>query len=255
LPPNRNVGIPPAQYRAAQQDIRAISAASVPVFGDPTQPDVKSLQDYSDLARDPQSVRRIANATKLLTLLKDSDLPDAHASVEGGGISLGLGPLAQLIQNSTGVTKAAAEAQAQQSLNALKSMTSREREYYNALLSSREGIVGLRRATSGNGTRYAVDAMANTLPIIGQNVVDEAGYKDLLNRQAGIFVDASRGQLKSAMTPEQATVFDRLSTLSSNRAAGPKAAPALPVVKSKADFDKLPKGTIYIEDGNKFKKP
>jgi hypothetical protein len=248
----RDIGIPPAQYNKAQEGIRAISAASVPVFGDPTQPGLTSLQDYSDLARDPASVSRIAAATRLVGMLRDNDLTDAHASVSTGGINLGLGPLAEIIQNQAGVPKQIAEQRAKMTIDALKSMTPREREYYNALLSAKEGIVGLRKATTGSGAKYAVDAMASTLPRIGDNVVDEAGYKDLMKRQAGIFVDASRGHLKNAFTPEQRQVFDRLAAMNSG---APQKAP-IPIVDTQADYDKVPVGALYIDksDGKQYTK-
>ena len=210
--------------------MRAISAASVPIFGDPTQPGLTSLQDYSDLARDPAAVKRVGAATQIISMLPDDSIGNAHASVSGGGINIGLGPLTELIQNSAGVPQKVAEQRANILINALKSMTPREREYYNALLTAKESIVGLRKGTSGSGTKFAVDAMAKTLPAIGQNVVDEAGYKDLLKRQAGIFVDASRGQLKNAMTPEQKAVFDRLGSMNSQATPSgkPVAAPRKP---------------------------
>lgn len=252
-PAVRDIGVPPAQYRGIQQDARAISGASVPIFGDPTQPGLKSLQDYSDLAKDPNAVKRIGTAMNIIADLGEDDAGAAHASVGAGGISLGLGRVASALQNKLGITQAAAEQKAQVLQDALRSMTAREREYYNTVLAAKEAVVGLRKATGGSGSKYAVDAMANTLPIIGKNVIDEAGYKDLMKKQAGIFVDGSRGMVQNGLTPEQKQVFARLSTM--NSGGGPVAAPKLPDIKTQAEFDKLAPGTHYMEDGHEMVKP
>lgn len=225
-PGGRDIGTGEAQYRGIQQDARAISGASVPIFGDPTQPGLKSLQDYSDLAKDPNAVKRIGTAMNIIADLGEDDAGAAHASVGAGGISLGLGRVASALQNKLGITQAAAEQKAQVLQDALRSMTAREREYYNTVLAAREAITGLRRATGGASSKFAVDAMANTLPIIGKNVIDEAGYKDLLKKQAGIFVDGSRGTVQNGLTPEQKQVFARLSTMNSGPAADPKSSVA-----------------------------
>jgi hypothetical protein len=257
--------LPDSAYRQYLNDFRAIRAGATQIFGDPNTPSVKGLVDYSDLADDPKARERLGSALRL-TL---DGLQQAHsgggASVGAEGAALNVGGIGTYVGNLLNMPANIATQQAKMLQDAIKSMTPREREAYNATIGAMEGIIGLRAVTRAGAAQSSVRALQEALPVIGVNTSDAAQFKDKANRLAVEFASGTRGIPSNAMDPETRKQIEEINGLPARlnkptASGSPRKDPApapLPVIKAgdKAAFDKLPPGAFYMGPNGRAQKP
>ena len=240
------VGLAPAQYRMAQQDIRSVLDAAIPMFGSP-ESGVKGLDEFAAIAESKPARARLASAFQIANMLGDA-IGTAKIGGEGGGVSVSLGSIGELLEQKLGIPASLAASRAKTLQDTIGAMTPEERDYYNAVIAARESIVGLRKATSGSSAKFAVDAMQHALPEIGVNVFDVAGYRNMMDRQAEIFNGAIGGQVTGAMSSAQKERLKRIvdrqkkGSTPATPAGGPVKAPDVSL-KPKAAGAKLDKPT------------
>lgn len=254
--PGRLVGLPPAQYRAMLNDIRAVRAGASQLFGDPNVPDIQGLVGYGDLADNKDSRERLGKALRLTFDGLSQSSSGGGAGADAKGVSLNVGGIGTWVGNALGVPAAVANQQAKMMQDAVAALTPREREAYNATIASAEGIIGLRRITGAGPSQQSVRAIQEAMPVIGVNTTDRKQFDDKSRRLAVEFSAGTRGIPRTGFDAETNKQLDDINGLPERLAkGGPAKAPGPPTVKSKADYDKLPSGTVYLEDGKKFKKP
>ncbi len=253
----RVLGVPPAQYRGMLNDFRAVRAGASQLFGDPNTPEIKGLVEYGDLADNKESRDRLGNALRLTFDGLNQASSGGHAGVGGDGATLNVGGIGTYVGNTLGIPQKVASQQARMFQDAIGSLTPREREAYNATIASAEGIIGLRRITGASPSQQSVRAIQEALPIIGVNTTDKKQFDDKSRRLAVEFSAGTRGIPRSGFDSGTLKQLDEINDLPKRLAAktGPVAAPSAPVVNSKSEYDKLAPGTIYIEDGKRYKKP
>ena len=211
--------MPIAQYNAQQQNIKALTAAATEIFGDPTQPDIKGLHEYSRLADNPATVKRMGEAFQIVSLLGD-DIGSAHASAGAGGVGINLGSVGKAIENAAGLPATVARQKAEILQKAFASMTPEERQAYNATIAAKEAVIGGLRSTSrSSSAQFAVKAMQDLVPVIGVNVFDGDTFRDRMRRLSGVMVDGTRGIPNAAWDANQAKIRDRILNLPKEAAA------------------------------------
>lgn len=248
------IGMPIAQYNAQQQNIKALTAAATEIFGDPTQPDIKGLHEYSKLADNASSVKRLGEAFQIVGLLGD-DIGSAHASAGAGGLGINIGSVGKAIENALGLPATVARQKAEILQKAFSQMTPEERQAYNATIAAKEAVIGGLRSTSrSSSAQFAVKAMQDLVPVIGVNVFDGDTFRDRMRRLSGVMVDGTRGIPNAAWDAQQAKIRDRILNLPKEAAAsaGPARAPATPAAKPKKGDTKTYQGGKYEFDGTKW---
>lgn len=248
----RTVGLNPSQYRMAQQDIRSVLDAAIPVFGSP-ESGVKGMDAFAGLASSKEAKGRLGVAFQMAELLGD-DIGSAKIGVGGeSGINISLGSVGKILEQRLGIPTELAEQRAKTLQATIGAMTKEEREYYNAVIAARESIVGLRKATSGSSAKYAVDAMQKALPEIGVNVFDADGYRNMMDRQAEIFSGALGGMVTGAMSSAQKRRMDEIQKRQKSGAGRPSGPPG-PVAVPKAAAPVPPPPKVGdVVDGFRYK--
>lgn len=149
------------------------------LYGDPQNPQVKSMADFADLANDPHAQKTLGTAFRLL----DQQMGE----ISNPGILATLGNAA-----GWGNFRAQVEAGVQQ--KAGSAMTPREKEYFNTAIASMADIIGARAATGQSPARFSVQFMENELPLIGSSsVTDKNSYvtkMDTIGRQIKVGLNA-----------------------------------------------------------------
>lgn len=228
----RVLGMPVAQYRSQLNDIRAVRAGAGQLFGDPNVPSVHGLVDYSDLADNKDSREKLGKALRLTFDGLDQSSSGGHAGVSGEGASLNVGGIGTWVGNQLGIPTAVAGQQAKMLQDAVSALTPREREAYNATISSAEGIIGLRRITGAGPSLQSVRAIQEAMPIIGVNTTDKKQFDDKAQRLAIEFSAGTRGIPTAGFDAETRKQLEEINKLPERLtkgkaapAAGPKAAP------------------------------
>ena len=141
----------PRNAAMAQKAQPAVSAL-LGLYGDPQNPAVKSMVDFSPLADNKHSQKVLGEAFKLLDQsmgeISDPGIIQTLAT-KGGWANF----------------RAQAEAQAQQKTGT--QMTPDEREYFDTAIASMADIIGSRAATGQSAARFSVRSIQNELPLIG----------------------------------------------------------------------------------------
>ncbi len=155
-----------ANARLATKAQPAVTAL-IGMFGDPRNPQVKSMADFASLSNDPHAQMVLGKAFQLLDQemgeVNDSNMIATLGNLAGwGGFRA---DVASRIQREAGTA-----------------MTPQEKEYFDTAIASMADIIGSRSATGQSPARFSVKAMQNELPLIGtSSVTDESSYLTKMN--------------------------------------------------------------------------
>jgi hypothetical protein len=165
------------------------------LFGDPANPGMKSLNSYSDIADDPQKVKEVGNALRLI--LADTDKLTVGSKSNGwrAGGGLGTGALLPVnIHGEGGVNGLSryldlSSDQSSKINSTIDSAMSqlkdpRERELVDATMKAFEATVGMRSVTQSSSALAAVHQIQQTLPVMGVNTFNKKDFKDRMIRWA-----------------------------------------------------------------------
>ena len=159
-------GMTPQNAAAARKSMPAVTA-EMGLFGDPQNPNVKSMADFIPLANKPHAQKVLGEAFKLL----DQQMGE----ISDPGIIQTLGTAAGWAN-----FRAQAESGAKQATGT--QMTPEEREYFDTAIASMADIIGSRSATGQSPARFSVRSIQNELPLIGlSGTPDAASYTTKLN--------------------------------------------------------------------------
>jgi hypothetical protein len=153
----------PAANQIAQR-VTPVREGATQIFGDPTQPNLKSLKDYATLFDSPASRERIGSYLRLaLDGLNDE-------TTKHGG-------LLTLLSFYGGVPQALAAAKADAQAQSKAKLTPDEQEAANSLMSAYGAIIGLRSLTKASAAQFSVKRLEAELPLPGVNSVSSADYQ------------------------------------------------------------------------------
>ncbi len=176
--------LPGAQAQQQATKATSLKAAAVQVFGDPQNPDFRSMESFAHLADDPESRRRVGTAVNLIvnTLAQAPDGGERFgATVLGSGGELSGGGFFSRFKNSYGFTNAAAEAQAKVVDRATQALTPEEDLFVSRILAAVGSVSGIRTITQGGAYKWSIDAIGRELPIPGlTNVQSSGAFKNKL---------------------------------------------------------------------------
>lgn len=184
------VAMTPGMYK--QQTDRAIPVreAATALFGDPANPNLPSLKDYASIADNPQSRTKVAKALNLT--FDELDRQEKQA-----------GSLLTLIERYGGVPQALAESKAAVTGGAIKELSPKERDSYDATMSAYGAVVGLRSLTKASAAEFSVRKIEQEVPLIGINSMSSAQYYDQLARLARQVHNATQTIGDAAMPKEE----------------------------------------------------
>lgn len=243
LPPGVTplAGVPPAQYQKYLGDFRTLRTASTQLFGDPTQPNLKGLDSYADLADNKGSQQRLGQALRLTMQGLDQNTEGGHASAGGGGVSLGLGGVSTWVQNQLGMKPAIADQQTKMMQKAIGSLTPEELQAYNSTVAGMEAVVGLRKLTGAPASQASVNAIKDMLPMIGVNTFSSSGFQDKMQKVGAEVAGGAQGIPASALDPQSQQVMQAIKNIPnrSKAGAGPAKAPAKKGAGSETDLKGL----------------
>ena len=188
----RPLGISSGMWNQQTNRAIPIREAATQLFGDPTQPGMKSMKDFSYLADDPAARQRLAKAF----LITFNGLRDREEKT--GGIW-------NLIQMYGGMPKAIAEARSgvrEDVMNELKGHPD-ELEAYDTTMNAYGSITGLRTLNKGIASETSVQKIENEMPLVGINSVTSDQYNDQLSRLAENVYSGSRTMFKSIMPQDE----------------------------------------------------
>lgn len=125
--------------------------------------------------------------------------------------------------NEAGARQAFAEAQAKVYSDAVKNLTPRERDYFNAMMSAIPAQMAARFLTGGNATNMGAAALENELPFIGNraSVSDPKGFIDKLNNIRSIY----RAGVPTVAAPMRKTKAYDLTDIPNLEYKGPQPSP------------------------------
>lgn len=134
--------------RKAQPAVTALLG----MYGDPQNPSVPSMMDFSKLADDPHAQKVLGEAFKMLD--------QSMGEISDPGIIQTLGTAGGWAN-----FRARVESQAQQSPGTR--MTDAEKAYFDTAIASMADVIGSRSATGQSPARFSVKSIQNELPLIG----------------------------------------------------------------------------------------
>lgn len=223
--------LPPAELDKQRQIATPVRAAAVQLFGDPSSPNIESMETFAKLADNPESRRRIGAAARFII----NDLSAAEksggigASILGEGASVQGGDIWSAIKNWAGVGNWLSRTQAEATENALSNLTPEEARALNQIMAAYGTVVGLRSLTRGGAYRFSVESMERELPIMGMADVNSSqSYYNKLAKMANEVVEGTKG-VSDAVLPEKKfykEAADRLNALGQGKT--PPAPGALP---------------------------
>jgi len=167
---------------ANQLNLRTIPVreAATQLFGDPTQPDLKSLRDYADIAGDAKAQKSLANALQLTF----SGLEAQEKASKGG--------LRELIGNYAGEPQALVGSQTAVLQDVIGSMAPREQEAYNATMAAFGTIIGMRSLTKASAAQFSIKALEREVPLFGINTFSKPQFYDKMAHLAEQVYNGSR---------------------------------------------------------------
>ncbi len=187
----RSLPIPITLWNQQQQVARPVREGATQVFGDPTQPSMKSLKDYATLADDPESRSRLAEAFNITFGHWDEEI-----KASGG--------LTHLVETAGGYPQLLAQMQAGVREDAIGKLGSdQEKDYYDSVMSSYGAIVGLRSLTKASAAAFSVTAIERELPLVGLYTFSTRQYYDQLSRLAEQVYNGTRTMVDTVMPPNE----------------------------------------------------
>lgn len=174
----------PAQGRAFREKLAPIRSGLTQIFGDPTQPDIKGITKYVDLADNQSSREKLGKAFRLTFDGLSGATQHGNVAVGAGPVHVSAGGIGEWLQNALGVPPAVAGQQAKIMQDAISSLTPREQEYYDAVMTSFGTMVGLRSLTKASAALGSVAAIERELPVIGVNTTNSRQFADQSQRLA-----------------------------------------------------------------------
>jgi hypothetical protein len=183
-------GVSAATAKTAAQYSAPITESVVQLFGDPKNPSVKSLLDYSKLADDPQSSERIGTAIRLTLSGFGDSIGEASVGGGEGGLHVSSGGFGTWLQNKLGVPGAVATQQANLIKQAMTAMTPEEREAYDATMAEMSVMAGLRSISKSSAAMGSIRLIENEIPKIGINTADSTQFIDQLQKTASAINNA-----------------------------------------------------------------
>jgi hypothetical protein len=190
----------PAMYNQQLQVARPVRVAANQIFGDPSQPEFKSLYTYGDVMENKDSVDRIGSAARLMI----QDMADVEATKSGG--------LWTLITTSGGLPQALASAQSQATSEAMSKLQPREQELLNAEMDAYGAIIGLRAITKGSAARFSAQSLEREVPIPGISAFDAFTFYDKLSRLAEEVWSGGKG-ISENVLPEKSYYHEQYQKL------------------------------------------
>lgn len=182
--------IPLSVYNRQQPNVTAIKNAAAQLFGDPSQPDFKSLADYGYLMNDPAAVARIGTAARLLI----GDLAIQEKGHAGG--------LMTLIETAGGLPQAIGAAQTQATTDAIGRLKPDEKYLLDALIDAYGDVIGLRAITKASSSQFSAKALEREVPFPGYSATDSRQFYDKLSRLAEKVWTAAQLQTDVVLGPE-----------------------------------------------------
>lgn len=244
-------GLAPAQALAMTN---ALTAATNQIFGDYRDPSLKPLSAYADLANDKGSNKRLGTAFRL-ALDAENAQGGAHLGAVAGPISLSAGGIGDWLQNSLGITAKAAEAQAATLHDAVASLTPSEQEYFHKMMNVIPTVSGYRKITSNGAFKWSQDALERELPFIGLSTTNADSYRQKIRSLGNEPLTAMQNFNQTnpgAIDPRMMDVIRKATEATGMTAPAPA---GIPNINTQAEFDALPKGAIYMDNGQKLRKP
>ena len=165
-------GVSPAQSLAMQN---AITLGTHQLFGDPDDPTLRPLSSYAKLADDPGARQRLGKAFNLL-IHSGNAAGEANVGAHVGPVNMSTGGIGEWLQNSLGITAAAAAAKATVINKAIADLRPEESEYLNKMMSTIPTITGFRKLTSAGAFKWSQDALERELPFIGLSATDSRSF-------------------------------------------------------------------------------
>lgn len=226
-PPAKPMNMTPGMYNNALKRIGPIREAATQIFGDPSQPDLKGLISYGQIADKPESRENLGKALKLTLDSMDEATGGAHISASAGPISVGTGGVGSVLTNYFGVPQKVADQQNKIMQQAVSSLSPEEREAYDSTISSLSTIVGLRASTGAPATNTSIKTIERELPVIGVNTFDSRQFADKMQRLAEVVNNGAKGVPRSVLGEEMHKRIEGLpSEMQKLKGGGPAKAPA-----------------------------
>jgi hypothetical protein len=236
-------GVTVELYNQSLQRVTPVRQAATQIFGDPSQPDLKGLKDFANVADNKESRDRLGKALRLTFTSLDQATGGANIAAGAGPVSLSTGGLGTLLQNAFSVPQKVAEQQAQIMQDAIKDLTPEEREAYDATMSAFGTIVGLRSLTKASAAQASVATIEREMPVIGVNTTSSSQFYDQLQRLAEIVYNGTQGLPAGMLDPK---MVERLKNLPSDMQKRKQGASASPSGKL-ATPSSSPKTTHYVD--------
>jgi hypothetical protein len=183
--------VPITLWNQQQQVARPVREGATQVFGDPTQPSLKSLKDYASIADDPNASARLAEAFNITFGQWDEEI-----KASGG--------LTHLAETAGGYPQLLAQLQASVREDAIGHLGSdMEKDYYDSVMSSYGAIVGLRSLTKASAASFSVTAIERELPLVGLNSFSTRQYYDQLSKLAEQVYNGTRTMVDQVMPADE----------------------------------------------------
>lgn len=238
-------------FNQNRQIATPVREAAAQLFGDPSQPTLKGLNDFADLADNKESRERLGKALRLTFAAMDQATDGAHIAAGAGPISISTGGVGTWLQNYFHVPQNIAAQQAGMMQDAIKDLTPEEQRAYDATMSAFGTIVGLRSLTRASAAQASVATIEREMPVLGVNSTSKAQFNDQMARLAEIVYNGTKGLPPGTLSPD---LVDRIKGQVKKSSApspnGKLSGPAKPI-SSKAEYDALPKGAQYIDSDGK----
>jgi hypothetical protein len=209
-PPPKPPGIPVGMYNRSLERITPVRESVTQLFGD-SKRQLKGLMDFSGMADNPESRRKLGKALNLTFDAIGKATGDSHINAGAGPIHLSAGGgVIELIENAFGVKPALAQQTAQIMQKAISDLSPDEREAYDATMSAFGTIVGLRSLTKASAAQASVATIEREMPVIGVNTVSSNQFLDQMERLAEIVHNGTKGIPSGMWDPEE---LDRINSL------------------------------------------
>jgi len=240
-----------------------VRALMTQVFGDPENPEIRSMESFAPLADDKSATQRIGTAIRLLqsdennlAIITNSDTSGwaAHGGSGmlipvsvGGDVHGGKGSSSQ---NITAEKAAQLNANLKNAMEALK--TPEERQAVVASLKAYEEASGLRSLISSGGALASIATIQKTLPIIGVNTFSAQDYKDRLRRLAE---DGANGKWGIPPNYLGQNIIDRMNQVRSGGQAVSPPPTAIPTAPAVARPAGVPANAVWNPDTRRWRIP
>lgn len=141
----------PRNAEMARKSQPAVTAL-LGMYGDPQNPSVPSMMDFSKLADDPHAQKVLGEAFKMLD--------QSMGEISDPGVI-------QTLATAGGWANFRARVEAQAQQNPGTRMTDAEKQYFDTAIASMADVIGSRSATGQSPARFSVKSIQNELPLIG----------------------------------------------------------------------------------------